>query len=93
MVDTPSSDLGSFRKLLDESTDAIAVHRDDKIIYANPAALKLFGYERLDQVLGRSPFDFVSPHYRDIVARRIFKEYAGSATAEIEERMLHASGR
>ena len=93
MVDSPFSDPGSLRKLLDESTDAIAVHRNDQVIYANPAALKLFGYERQDQVIGRSPFDFVSPSYRGIVARRIFKGYAGSPTAEIEERLLHASGR
>ena len=83
-----------LRRLLDTATDAIAVHRAGKVVYANPAILKLLGYDRLDQILGRSPVDFVSPRYRDLVARRVFKESAGGrAEPELEERFLHASGR
>ena len=84
----------TVRKFFDESTDPIAVHREDEIVYANPAALELFGYQRPDQVLGRSPFEFVSPSYRSLVAQRITTTYGGHMKApEIEERFLHASGR
>ncbi len=94
MVDRRDLGGGALRKVLDETTDAIALHADDKIIYANPAGLKLFGYERADDVLGHSPLEFVPPQYRDLVARRIFKMHASREVAkEIEERLLHASGR
>ncbi|HEX7601145.1 MAG TPA: ATP-binding protein [Polyangiaceae bacterium] len=84
----------SLRKVLDDTTEAMAVHRGGKIVYANTACLKLLGYDRAEQVLGRSPVDFVSPHYRELVAKRIFKIYAGGGTEpEIEERFLHTSGR
>ncbi len=36
-----------LRKLLEVGTDAIAVHREGKIVYANPAGLKLLGYSKL----------------------------------------------
>jgi len=84
----------TVRRFFDECTDAIAVHREDKIVYTNPAALALFGYQRPDQVLGRSPFEFVSPSYRSLVAQRITTTYGGHMMApELEERFLHASGR
>src|SRR5262252_7820764 len=75
----------NFIHLLETSPDAIVVHRDNRIIYANPASLRLFGYER-EALLGRSPFDFVSPRFRLLVAERILQTYVKHAVAsEIEE--------
>jgi two-component system cell cycle sensor histidine kinase/response regulator CckA len=83
----------NFLHLLDEVPDAIVVHRDNRIRYANDSALKLFGYARAD-VIGRSPFDFVSPRFRLLVAERILQTYVKHGVAsEIEERLLHSSGR
>jgi PAS domain S-box-containing protein len=83
----------NFLHLLDASPDAIAVHRSNRIVYVNAAALRLLGYARED-IVGRSPFDFVSPRYRLLVAERILQTYVRhTVTSEIEERMLHASGR
>ena len=71
----------AMRKLLDGTTDAIAVHREGKLVYANPAGLKLLGYAGPEEVIGRPVLDFVAPPLRDVVAKRIFKGYAGGGNA------------
>ncbi len=86
-------DGAAFRSVLEGTTDAIAVHRDGKIVYANPAGLKLLGYARLSDVVGRVVLDFVSAHDRDVVAKRVFKTYnEGGNLPEIEERLLDVGG-
>jgi two-component system cell cycle sensor histidine kinase/response regulator CckA len=85
---------GNLFKLIDEATDAIVLHRQQTIVYANPRALQLFGYASLPEVVGRSLFDFVSSAYRAIVADRVFQTYfRGQTTSEIEERLLQKNGQ
>jgi two-component system NtrC family sensor kinase len=84
----------ALRIALEAETDAIAIHRDGKIVHANSAGLKLLGYERLSDVIGKPVLDFVAPHYRDIVAKRVFKTYAGiGKVPELEESFLDIGGR
>jgi len=83
----------NFFKLIDDSPDGIVIHRQQIILYANPRALALFGYTKLDDVVGRSIFDFVSNAYRTIVADRVFQTYfRRKTTTEVEERLLHKGG-
>ncbi len=84
----------ALRIALEAETDAIAIHRDGKIVHVNAAGLKLLGYDRLADVIGKPVLDFVAPHYRDIVAKRIFKTYAGIGNVpELEESFLDIGGR
>lgn len=84
----------ALRAVLDGTTDAIAIHRDGKLVYANEAAMKLFGYARLEDGLGKSVFDFVAPRDRNIVARRVFKMYAGGGNEpELEEHFVGPGGQ
>lgn len=43
------------------STDAGIVHVDGQIVYVSPLALALLGHDDVSAVVGRHPFDFVSP--------------------------------
>ena len=82
----------NFRRLLDDSPDGIVVHRAGKIIYLNDTALTMFGYAR-DEVIGRSPLEFVMPEYRDVVARRMKDSYtSGARSSQIEERYRRRDG-
>ena len=92
-VHTLPSGERSLRALLESTTDAIAVHRDGKIVYANPSGLRMFGYERLSDVVGKSVLEFVSPRFREVVAKRIFKTYAGANAPELEESFLDVGGK
>ncbi len=59
-----------YRSLVEVNPDAVLVAFKKKIVYANKAALKLFGANSLHDLLGRSPFDLVHPDERAEVENR-----------------------
>src|SRR4051794_9614605 len=59
-----------YRRLVELAPDAIAVHREGHILYANPAAARLMGAAEPAELIGRSIFEFVHPDYRALVAAR-----------------------
>jgi two-component system, cell cycle sensor histidine kinase and response regulator CckA len=65
----------SYRQLVEESPDAMLVHRQGTIIFANSACAKLFGASSANELLGRQHLDSVHPDDREVVKRRI-KEFA-----------------
>ena len=60
-----------YRRLVDVSPDAIFINRGGLIAFINEAGLRLFGAERPEQVLGKSPMDFTHPDYHAAVRERI----------------------
>ncbi len=48
-----------YRRLVELSPDGIFISQDTRIVFVNPAAVRLFGASTAEQVLGRSPFDIV----------------------------------
>jgi two-component system, cell cycle sensor histidine kinase and response regulator CckA len=61
----------SYRKLVEESPDAMLVHRQGAIIFANIACARLFGASSPNQLLGRQHLDSVHPNDREVVKQRI----------------------
>jgi len=61
----------SFRSLLDRLPDAVGVHRDGVILYANSEMARVTGYERAEDLLGRSLLDLLHPDERDSVRDRL----------------------
>jgi two-component system sensor kinase FixL len=59
-----------YQTLVEVNPDAVLVAFNKLIVYANPAALRLFGANSLNDLLGRSPFDFVHPDERAEVVQR-----------------------
>ncbi|MEX2599017.1 MAG: PAS domain S-box protein, partial [Dehalococcoidia bacterium] len=53
------------RQLVESAPLAIAVHRDQEIIYANPAAARLAGASSPEELIGRSVLDFIQPDQQD----------------------------
>jgi PAS domain S-box-containing protein len=53
----------SYRQLIETAPDALVVHRNNKIIYVNPAARKLFGASVEKEILGKEISDVVMPVY------------------------------
>lgn len=60
-----------YRQLVELSPDAIVVHRDGKFTYLNPAALRLWGAESADELVGKSILDVVHPDYHDHVREQV----------------------
>jgi PAS domain S-box-containing protein len=60
-----------YRRLVELSPDAIAVHHDGKFTYVNPAAVLLWGASSPEDLIGKSIFDLVHPDYRDHVRESV----------------------
>jgi two-component system sensor kinase len=83
-----------FRTLVETSQDAILVRQGERYVYANPAALRLYGVERAGDLLGRPVTDFAHPEdaawLRERM-RRIDREEARLPPREV--RLRRADGR
>ncbi|MDQ8155221.1 MAG: PAS domain S-box protein [Gemmatimonadota bacterium] len=83
-----------YRTLVEWSPAPLVVHRDGLVLYANPAALRLFGVPAGRDMVGTPLLDHVHPDYRALVMTRIAALLAGDVTtAELTEiRCLRLDG-
>ncbi len=82
-----------YRRLVEYSPDAIAVHYDGKFVYANPASLKLIGASDESQLLGLPFLDIIHPDYKDAVRQRISSGMKDQkALPPMEEKFIRFDG-
>ena len=86
------SDSDHYRRLVELSPDGIFISRDGRIVFLNPAAIRLFGATGAEQVLGRSPLDFFPAHRHDAIRERVSRLLAGQSVPTIEETILGLDG-
>jgi PAS domain S-box-containing protein len=84
----------SYRQLVEQSPDAMLVHRQGAIIFANYACAELFGASSPGELLGKQHLDFVHPDDREAVKQRIQKfSYDLESVRRNETRFLRLDGR
>jgi PAS domain S-box-containing protein len=81
-----------YRVLVEFSPNSICVHRDGKLLYVNPAGVRLFGAKNLDELVGRSVLDFIHPDSLPVVRERIRQVGAGETAPLIEEKFVSLNG-
>jgi PAS domain S-box-containing protein len=59
-----------YRRLVEGAPEAIVVHRDGQILYANPAAIRVVGVANASDLVGHSVLEFVHPQDEAIAAMR-----------------------
>ncbi len=87
-----SSEIPDLQALVHALPDAVLVHRDDEIVFVNPAALNLLGAAEARQVLGRSVFDFIHPSAIDMIRQRIRLLPSFESNTPIEHLMVALDG-
>lgn len=84
----------SFRALIEESPDAVAVHREGQFVYVNRRCVELFGYDRAEELLGKPVMSTVHPDHRAAVLERL-RTLDGGGIGVVpfsEERLLRRDG-
>ncbi len=81
-----------FRLLIEKSPDGIVVLREGRLVYANPAVVRMFGYARSEDLLGRSIVDLTVPEDRPILLSRLPAVAAGESIPPQVYRGLRADG-
>lgn len=83
-----------YRTLVELSPVAIGIHSEGKVVYANSAAVKLFGAESDNELIGKSIMDLVYPSFKDLVQERVKRATVLKQRLDsIEEKFLRLDGK
>jgi PAS domain S-box-containing protein len=74
-----------FRLLVDSAADGIVIYRARILLYVNPEAVRLFGYQSPDELVGRPLVDLVDPEHRPSIDVRLGDVGAGSNGSDLFE--------
>ena len=83
-----------FRQLIETAPDAIGAVRDGAYVYVNPALVRLLGYERREDLVGRPLVDLLHPDDRAQMLQRapIILEQGGPLSPTLEYRLICRDG-
>jgi len=82
-----------YRKLAEASPISIIIHSEERVVFVNPEAVRVFGGHSASDLVGRSIWDFVHPDYRKIIQQRVARIYQKAQNAEIiEEKFVCLDG-
>jgi diguanylate cyclase (GGDEF)-like protein/PAS domain S-box-containing protein len=82
-----------YRQLVELSPDGIAVHVNGRFTFVNGAAIRLFGAQRAEDLLGMPVMDVIDPEFRELAGeqqRRI--ETDRVAAPLIEQKIIRLDG-
>jgi diguanylate cyclase (GGDEF)-like protein/PAS domain S-box-containing protein len=81
-----------YRRLVELCPDAIAIHSDGRLVFANRAGVRLVGARSVEEILGRSVMEFVHPDARLLAARRVRELAEGRDAPLVEEKFVRVDG-
>lgn len=76
-----------YRTLIDLSPSGVFVFCDGRTVYVNSMAIAILGATSSNDILERSPFDFIHPDYHEDVTNNLRLVLAGEATVHRAERV------
>jgi PAS domain S-box-containing protein len=81
-----------YRTLVEMSPDAIIIHRQGTILYANPAIVRLMRVANPEDLVGRDAMDLIPPDYHAVVHQRTNDDLEGKITPATEFQVIRADG-
>ncbi len=82
-----------LRSMFAASIDAMSISKSGVHLLMNPAFLQMFGYERVEDLVGRSILDLIAPEQRALIAERVRQRSLGTADlSRYETRGLRSDG-
>ena len=88
----PADPPERYRRLVELSPDGIFIAQDDRIVFLNPAAMRLFGATDAGQILGKSPFELFHPSSHALIRERVALMKAGQSVPPAEEKIVRLDG-
>lgn len=85
----------SFKSLVEFSPDGIIIHENGKLLYGNPSAKKILGYEDVpdEKIMNKDIFQFIEKKYHKIVKERMEKTHKGEPLGFMETEFVRPDGR
>ena len=61
----------NYKQLIETIPDAIMIYSQDIIVYTNEAGKNMLGAQKKEDILGKSIYHFVNPHYQELAMKRV----------------------
>ena len=81
-----------YRRLVELSPDMILLHSQGRYVYANPAAVRILGASRPEELVGKSVLDRIHPEFREKVIQRVQRLEQGKEIPPSEEKFIRLDG-
>ncbi len=81
-----------YRTLAESSPSSVEVVQNGRFVYINPAGVRMFGFERPDEILGVPMLDVVAPEYRFKAAERLEETEKGRGNPPAEFELVRRDG-
>ncbi len=82
-----------YRLMVESLPAMVYIAREGGIDFMNSTGLRMLGKTSVDEVKGRSPFEFIAPQYHEAVKERIREVLKGQVAAPaLEEEILRDDG-
>ncbi len=78
-----------YRSLVDYSPDMILVHRDGKVLFVNPAGVKLLGVKSANEIVNQPVLNIISPEDREFVRQRMKNTRATREPTPLIQQKMH----
>ena len=95
-VQEKSAALGAsearYRTLVEVSPDAMYIISDERFVFVNAHAARLYGAASAQDLIGRRILDLIHPDARPLIAERIARLDRGEPLSRIETRILRLDG-
>jgi PAS domain S-box-containing protein len=87
-----------FRALFESSDQGVMLHDEKQFLEVNPAAVRIMGYSKQEELIGKHPIDTSPPtqpngERSDVLARKYIVECMTEGSARFEWVVRHAGGR
>jgi PAS domain S-box-containing protein len=82
-----------YRNLVELSPDAILLHREGCVAYANPAALRLFKASSPEDLIGKRSLELTPPEYRRTILHRMQRLQEKGRTEPCEVKVFRLDGQ
>jgi PAS domain S-box-containing protein len=79
-------------RLVERSPDGILIFQDGRLVFLNPAGVRLFGASAPEPVLGKAPFDLFHPDSHALIRERIGRMISGQAVPPAEAKIVRLDG-
>lgn len=81
-----------YRTLVEWTSEAVLVHRGAEVLFANPAAVRLFGASGLEDLVGYSTDQLIHADFRSLALQRQANIFNRMEEPMVEERLLRLDG-
>ena len=83
-----------YRKVFELSPNGIILHKNNKIIYANPKILEMAGVQNRVNIIGKDVFDFIHPDSKKKRRGRLSQvQLTGKGSPAVEEKFVRTDGK